>query len=595
MPDLQELVEKRYKAFEARRKRDKFEEIKKDDYTAEQYEKVDKTSLYSMFDQIPVDLETYLYNKDYLGVEKLSDTQYAFVEYGTQIYFEETMKALNWKVVEYVDELVAKWGKGAGKDWVSAIILSRVVYLVLCLKEPLLYYGQSKFSHIDALNMAYSGEQAENNFFAYFTSMIKGSKWFRGKWKLRPGRIEFPKSIRAFSGNSYEETFEGKNLLVCVLDEIAAFKTNEELEILRRRRVRAPRYSAEAVYDMACTSVSSRFPKGIGKVISLSFTRYKGDFIEKLYGDGKKEKMCFVSEGATWEVNPLRKRSDFDSEYRKNPERAASRYECKPSGRIHSYFKRPDLIAQAFKEITAEECPTTDDRFPKLKNWFKAKHGFRCAVHIDLGWKGDSAGIAMAHCYEQKEEGEIILPLIEVSLVTSFIVPRGGEIIFDNVRDFVLELRKREFNIQIVTMDGFQSVQMMQQFQSLGIESKIRSLDRDTTGYDDLKSLIYEGRLIGYFAPRVVEMAGVEETKYILRQELLGLVDIGGRKVDHKTGGVGKDEADAVAGAIQGALELGFSSFSEDDVSLGTADRVSLTEEDRLMGDREYLSTVKEV
>jgi len=550
-----------------------------------------------LFEYEPVPLRVFLYEEPFLAIEALSDEQYKFIEFGTQIYYEETLKQLNWDMVDFKAELIAKWGKGSGKDWCSAIILSRVMYLCLCLKEPLLYYGQSKYSHIDALNMAYSGDQADSNFFAYFQDMIKGSKWFKGKYKIKAGCITFPKKLRAFSGNSFEESFEGKNLLVCVLDEIAAFKTNDEVENMRRRRVRAPRYSADAVYDMASTSVASRFPRGIGKVIALSFTRHKGDFIETLYDAGKGEKTTYVSAGATWDINPRRTKADFEDEYRKNPERAAARYECKPSEKLSAFFKRQGLLEEAFPIITPEENPVTDDRFPELKEWFKPDHNFQCAMHIDLGWKHDAAGIAMAHCYDviQKADGAQ-LPVLKMDLATSFIAPVNGEVDFEKVRQFVIELINRDFNIRLITLDGYQSVYFLQTFEKMGIETKLRSVDRTTDAYDDLKSVMYEKRLKGYSAPRNIELAGKMQLKYELRDELKNLIDMGGKKgPEHRVGGIGKDIADALAGAVQGALELGNRGELKDDEIMLGADRVAMAEDANSEStSREYLSPLEE-
>ena len=104
------------------------------------------------------------------------------------------------------------------------------------------------------------------------------------------------------------------------------------------RRMRSPRYSAESVYDMAKSSIESRFGNGIGKLLSLSFPRFKNDYIQQLYKQGKDEHTCYVSFGTTWEVNPNKKRSDFDDEFRKNPERAESRYACNPSSVEGGYF-----------------------------------------------------------------------------------------------------------------------------------------------------------------------------------------------------------------------------------------------------------------
>lgn len=551
-----------------------------------------------IFEKKPVDLEQFLYGQSFLGLEPLSGRQYEFVEVGSQIYYTETLKMLGWAEVKRVTELVAQWGKSSGKDHVSMVILARVLYQLSCLKSPQNYYGMSKYSTIDVLNVAYSTEQAADVFFKPFKLMLESSNFF-GKLVEGSGRhITLPKNLHAYSGHSYEEALEGKNLIICVLDEISAFKTKEEVEALQRRRMRAPRYSAEAVFDMAATSVSSRFP-GVGKVLALSFPRFKGDYIQQLYEQGLNDPSVYVSLGATWEINPTKKREHFDNDYRRNPERSAARYECKPSGMVEGFFKHPDKIKAAFPRILEEDAPTLPGMFPKLRDSWKATHEFPCAAHIDLGWKVDSAGIALAHVYgtqdklvKQGDESMVMqLPLVEVDLVTSFIASTNGEIDFTLVREFVLEIRARGFRLDLISLDGYQSVEMVQNFQKLGIETKIRSIDADSAPYDDLKTLIYESRIKGYSVPRTITRGGSTIVRYVLEDELEKLVQMFGRKVDHRVGS-SKDEGDAVSGAVQGALELGYiPSGLKNQISQG-GDRVAFEgmRSDRVSGDREFLS-----
>jgi hypothetical protein len=83
-----------------------------------------------------------------------------------------------------------------------------------------------------------------------------------------------------------------------------------------------------------------------------------------------------------------------------------------------------------------------------------------------------------------------------------------------------------------------------QNIQKLGIEARLRSVDRDTAAYDLTKSAIYQGRLQAYYRERVVA-------------ELKGLKLINGVKVDHEPNG-SKDEADALAGMVAGVTELAY-------------------------------------
>lgn len=531
----------------------------------------------SIFIEEPAPLDDLLYSEDYLNIKKLSDIQYDFIKHGTQVYKDEELDKLGWEKQRRVGELIAKWGKGGGKDMCSALTFTIVAHYLLCLRNPQKYYGQANTTSIDMLNMAYNSAQAKDVFFKYLSSMIQSCKWFNNKATIQVEKIEFDKNIWAYSGNSFEEAFEGKNLILCVLDEISAFKTKQEVEHLSIKRMRAPRYSAESVYDMAKSSVESRFSGGIGKVISLSFPRFKNDYICQLYETGKKFASTYVSFGATWDVNPNKKRSDFDDEFLKNPERAEGRYACNPVGIEGGYFRNKDKLIAAFPLVSEDRIPTVNDRTPYLKPELKCLHNYLCSIHIDLGLTNDHAGIAMSHvCGSVKEVksnelGEkttIDKPVVELDLATSFIAPMNGEIQFAHIRAFILDLVNKEFKIGKITLDNFQSADFLQIMASMGILTEKRSVDRTTEAYDCLKELVYDGRMKGYSYLRQIESGiGTIEKNEIL-EEMFNLILVAGRKVDHSAIG-SKDLSDAIAGSVQGALELGLCNFTTNDIEMG--------------------------
>lgn len=569
--------------------------VDKVDNWTKQMEQRDSTII---FEETPVPLDEFLYSQSFLNLPQLSPKQYDFVKHGSYIYNDAEIEQLQWEKVRRVGELVAWFGKGAGKDFCSCIIFSRIAYLLLCLNNPQKYYNQAEISSIDMLNMAYNADQAESVFFKMFSAMVDYCRWFSDKAEIKTGFIQFDKRIAAYSGHSFEEAFEGKNLIVAVLDEISAFKTKIEVEQMSLRRMRAPRYSAESVYDMAKSSVESRFGNGIGKVISLSFSRFKNDYIQQLYEKGMDEPTVYVSKGATWEVNPTKKRSDFDDEFRKNPERAESRYACNPSSVEGGYFRNKIAITQAFPIIPKEQVPTTDDICPIIKPFVKCLHNNLCSIHIDLGLKRDKAGFCMSHVARTITEmrknpvGELIqtiLPIVQMDIATSFIAPLNGEIDFSKIRQFLTDLINRKYVIGKLTSDGWQSVDFLQIVTKMGIETDTRSVDRTPDAYDCLKELIYENRLIGYSYIRNIDTGtgNIIQTNEII-DELSNLI-FDGRRINHTAYG-GKDLSDAVSGSVQGAIEIGLSSISASDVMVGQ-DREAVMAYD-LGKDREYLSGV---
>lgn len=53
----------------------------------------------------------------------------------------------------------------SGKDLLSTVAVSYVVYKLLCLKDPARYYGKPSGDAIDIINIAINAQQAKNVFF----------------------------------------------------------------------------------------------------------------------------------------------------------------------------------------------------------------------------------------------------------------------------------------------------------------------------------------------------------------------------------------------------------------------------------------------
>lgn len=475
----------------------------------------------------PVPLKEFLYGRDYLRCPPLSEVQYDFVEALSDIY----------PGCKY-DQAVAEWGKGSGKDFVCAISICRIVYLLECLKDPATFYKLKSGSKIEIINIAVNAEQANDVFFAQFKNLIEGSPYFQKLgYRQRGGRVTFPKRVIAISGHSEMEGLEGHNVMCAILDEIDAFKTEQELGH-RQRRAK----SAKFMYDRMRTSSQSRFP-GIGKIACISFPRFFGSFIQQRRLLGLKEPKTFVSapEGVpTWIANPLRTFEDFADEFKRDPEMANAMYACKPPMARDAYFKYEGFIFSSFcakkdgydiqldestnqpiREVEGYEPPTM------LPNKSMPYH-----IHVDLGQKRDRAGFAMIGF-----NGERVV----VQLMWGFEAPINGEIDFDEIVKFIEKIANQGFWVKSVTYDGWQSVQSLQQLRKRGIDASLLRVKKEQ--YDTLKDLINSNCIQGYFYKLVIE-------------ELLNLEVIKGNKIDHKQDG-SKDVSDALAGATWKAVKGG--------------------------------------
>lgn len=528
------------------------------------------------WDEKPVEIEEFVTSEEFLNLPPLSELQYEIIRHGSQIYRLDTLAALygekraRKRYEETCNEVVLQLGKGSGKDYTSTIVCAYIVYLLLCLKDPARYYGKPSGDTIDILNIAVNAEQARNVFFANFKKRITSCRWFDGKYsEPTQNGINFDKSIRVFSGHSEREAFEGLNLFVAVLDEIAAFALESPSGEMGK--------TAKGIYDMYRASVNSRF-EDYGKVIMLSFPRFKDDFIQQRYKaviadketvirsavlkldpdlpDGiqgndvlieweedniiryKYPKM-YALRRPTWEVNPIFNLNS-PAHVREAVEDMAnflSRFACMPSTASGGFFKNHQAIDDAF--VTTN--PVDDDGV-FLRSW-EPKPDTEYYIHVDLAQKHDYCAVALAHVDDWIElsigsDYKELHPKVQVDAIRHWTPTQEKSVDFADVRNYIIALRRKGFKIKLCTFDRWNSHDTMNILENEhGIPTDLLSVaDKH---YDDFLSIMYDYRLIG---PK----------DEILITELKELQIIK-NKIDHPANGT-KDLSDATCGAIFNAV-----------------------------------------
>ena len=526
------------------------------------------------FDEKPVDLKTFVRSPEYLGLPELSDYQYTLIEKSSQIYKESTLIKLfgeeegRIRFKQTANEVVAQLGKGSGKDYCSTIAVSYIVYLLLCLKDPATYYGKPPGDSIDIINIAINSQQASNVFFKGFKTRIDKSPWFAGKYNDKASEVKFDKAITVHSGHSEREAWEGYNVIVVILDEISGFAIDNTTGHEQAK-------TGAAIYDMYRASVDSRFPD-FGKVILLSFPRYKNDYIQQRYNavvadketiirdhnfkmdedlpDGTqgnefsieweedhilsyKIPRVYALKRPTWEVNPVRKIDDFKVAFFTNPLDALSRFACMPPDAVDAFFKSREKVEKAFNK-----GHLAVDNFGRLEDWFIPDPDKEYFIHVDLAQKHDHCAVAMGHVnkwvnIKVTDTYSQPAPIVEIDAVRFWTPTKDKSVDFTEVKDYILSLKTRGFKIRVCTFDRWNSHDMMQQLKQYGINTEILSVAKKH--YDDMAMIVAEERLSG---PHI----------QLLIDELLQLKIMRDR-VDHPRKG-SKDLADAVCGAIYNAI-----------------------------------------
>jgi hypothetical protein len=560
-----------------------------------------------LFEEEPVPLDVFVTDRAYLANPPLSPVQYEAVRHAERVYYPATYELLagsaDRKIRDYwaepvrmVNFLELEWGKGGGKDHTCRMIAMRVCYLLLCLKSPQAYYQMPEQDSIHVLNVASSSKQAQRAFFAPMRRAVqRPGCWFQrnagidivdaAARQARGARgertvtlldtIRFEHNIEAVSGHSDADSQEGLNLILGIADEIDAFRSAAELARNAGARQRESSSSAEAILDMIRTSATTRFPETF-KNVHISYPRYLGSTIQQLVAKGRAdneargEKSRYYVSGplATWEANPrIKGKEAFAEDYEKDPALAEAKYECKPRRAINPYFANEQAIRDCCTEYA--QPPVSVAYVREGASWkpvytfspdFYPVKGALYAMHADLAATGDRAGVSMAHVKRWQdhaltghdEDGiEIQVserrPVVKVDFTFSYESDAGAvppmEIQIRWARMLCLELRRMGFPVVRFTFDQWQSKDSMQILESHGIETDRFSTDVSEEGWRTLRDVMYEGRL---------EMPARELTII----ELLGLSRLPNGKIDH-LGDSSKDEADSLAGAVAGALEVG--------------------------------------
>lgn len=530
------------------------------------------------FDEIPVPLETFVTDEEYLGFPPLSEVQYEFIRAGSQIYHLDTLIGLygeeegNRRFKQTMNEVICVWGKGSGKDAMSNIICAYIAYLLLCLKDPQKYYGKPKGDSIVIMNVAINAQQASRVFFRGLSNLIKHSPWFADKADIKNGEIEFDKNVSVVSGHSESESLEGYNVLVVVLDEISGFAMENNTG--NRKAV-----TAQSTYDMHKASVTSRFPKE-GKLLLLSFPRWDEDFIMQRYNDVVATKETIVrkhtfkidedlpdgTEGnefeieweedhilkykyprvyaikrASWEVNPTKELEDYKVQFMANPDDARARFGANPGASMDGGFFRNHVAID-------NACAATNgvDKSGIFYGGFVPDPNMKYYIHVDLAQVHDKCAVALAHVEKWVEvsagaDYKEIHPVVKVDALRWWKPDKalGLEVEFSDVRDYIIALRRRGFNIKLATFDRWNS---LEQRNILEREHQVNTdvLSVATNHYEDMRAMLYDTRLI---------LPAEEE----LKTELKGLILDKKGKVEHPRTG-GKDLSDAITGAIYNAV-----------------------------------------
>ena len=568
----------------------------------QEYSSGDSSSTYNEilnddYDEIPVDIHTFMHNRAYLG-NALYDNEGKFTIFP---YWEEKLKDIfPTNIDTKYNTIVLTGAIGLGKSTIAVICQLYMLYRLLCLKDPYLYYGLQPIDKITISLMNITLENAKGVALDKMNQMILSSEWFMSHGEMHgTTNLEYRpnKHIELITASSNNQVI-GRALFCNFTDEVNFGLTNDVEKLKKKQKTLISQVDAR---------MKSRFLRGTYlptlNIIASSKNKdqsFLEDFIQsKVQNESKntlivdepqwvvddrkntKEKF-FVAVGNKFlanEVLPVGCPIGLVDEYRA---RGYSMLEV-PMGYYENFMENIDdsladiagiATASSLKFISGmklNECVVTDFVNPFTKEiievgdhkedtaqyWdyfdlsrvpseLKARPLY---VHLDMSISGDKTGIAGTWItqkqYNADADNQSKSLYFQLAFSVAVKAPKGAQVSFEKNKRFIYWLRDQGFNVKKVTSDTFQSAPVLQDLRAHNFDCDVLSVDRLTgegknkicEPYHYLRSTIYDKRIKMYKTSLLID-------------ELIGLEKLSDGHIDHTTSGINsKDIADAVCGS----------------------------------------------
>lgn len=572
--------------------------------------------VYSDYAEIPVDIETFMFDKQYLG-NGLVDPD------GRRTVFPfwvETLKKIFPNNIETAYNTVILTGAiGIGKSFIAVICQLYMMYRMLCLKDPYLYYGMQPIDKISFSQINITLDAARGVAWDKMQQLLQSSPWFlaHGKicgkdelvWKpaKRPGQLG---NIELVVGSKNSHII-GRAVFCNFSDEVNFSAVTTDIDKIKRKML--------GLITQTDARMISRFLRG-NKLPTLNIiassknsdqsfldtyieTKKKNESTTTLVVDkpqwvvdsrkNTKEKF-WVAVGNKFlasEVLPKNATPELVDIYRN---KGYQMMEI-PIGYWEPFNDNVEIALNDLAGISTvgarkfipgprwTEIKTKDYRNPFTRDVITVGNGEKdkaqyseffdltaipeemkrvpMFIHLDLSKSGDKTGIAGVWVLGKKPGVDVPTPkevFYKVAFSVSVAAPKGYEISFEKNRIFVRWLKDRGFKIKGVSFDTFQSTYLMQQLKSEKFNPVVVSVDR-LEGTDEKDEKGNKHRICKpyeYFRSTLQERRMMVYDKCdLLTEEVLGLERQPDGHINHPDNGAtgSKDQIDAVVGAMYNA------------------------------------------
>jgi len=546
-----------------------------------------------------------LRNKDVVGVEEfITNPNYmnARTVKNKSVIYPTVMEDLIELNNGSYSEGVLAGGIGTAKTTIALYTQAYQLYLLSCYVSPHEVYDLDPASEIVILFQNLTATKAKEVDYNRFRAMIENSPYFQNHFQYDTdikSQLQFPNNIivKPIAGDVSGSL--GENVIGGIIDEVNFMSIVEKSKMTHD----GTEYNqAEVLYNSLARRRESRFMKkgNIPGIICLvSSKRYPGEFTDVKMDEAANDDSIYVYDKCIWDVKPkgtfsektfrvfigtesenpfIIEESDkevYDEEYvlevpvdfRKQFEtdildalreiggisvRSVNPFILDVSSIYDMFHKQKTILNRTSVEFKTQKLTINAKRF-------KQKHLPRF-VHIDIGLTNNHLGIACGYCpkFKNINRGQGLieqLPVIEFDFAIDVVPPPNDQIDLSKIRALIYKLYSLGLNIRWVSMDSFNSADMIQRLRGKGFKAGIVSVDRTMEPYTSLKYALVDRRVKAPYHPR-------------LEKELVNLEhDVVKDKVDHPSHG-SKDIADCLAGVVHG-LSRQKSIWIDHGISLG--------------------------
>ena len=573
---------------------------------------------YSDFEEIPVDIMTFISDERYLGRGLWIKDEFTGERKCTVFpyWLDKLQEIFPDNITTRYNTVILTGSIGLGKSFIAVVCQLYLLYRMLCLKDPYTYYGLQPIDKITFSMLNVTIEAAQGVGWDKMQQLLQSSDWFMERGNMNASRTnpqwQPPKGIELVFGSSNRHVV-GRALFSNFSDEVN-FGVGNNVEKQKAK--------LKKMISQIDARMISRFGKGtyLPTMNIIASSKDSEQAFMESYIDMKRQnesKTTLIVDEPQWIVRNDKGSPDDPGSFYVAVGNKFLAHELLPVNvteeEVDAYrekgylmLKVPPIYREAFEDnidlaltdnagistssstkyisgIRLNQIKTDEYKNPFTKdvievgnapddinqysNFFDLSQvnpkdiSRPLFIHLDMSLSGDKTGIAGTWITGKRpgiigEENTGRELDFKAAFSVSVKAPKGYQVSFEKTRNFIRWLRDRGFAIKCVSMDTYQSANMAQSLTSDGFKTQILSVDRvDTVGTEN-------GRPARVCKPYAFFKTTIYEQHLklyrkcdLLTEEIANLERLSDGHVDHPKNG-SKDQADALCGSLYTASQF---------------------------------------